>query len=85
MCCRAIVERCETRSEDGKRRLRMGQGRRVELMTKLAPFVYPTLRASETKSTVDNTLTVRVIQFRADEPKRIEAPAIEVLPEKAAI
>lgn len=72
-------------TEDGKRRLRMGQGRRVELMTKLAPFVYPTLRASETKSTVDNTLTVRVIQFRADEPKRIEAPAIEVLPEKAAI
>lgn len=60
--------------EDGTKRLRMGQGRRVEVMKSIAPFVYPTLRASESTNINDNRIQI-TIRHDWDEKKP------EVLPE----
>ena len=54
---------------DGKKRLRMGAGKKTEILCKLAPFMYPTLKSSEHREQKDMRIEVTIKSFTSTQQK----------------
>jgi hypothetical protein len=69
----------EPRMIDGKKRLIMGAGRKAEILCKLTPFMYPSLKSSEHREQKDLRIEVTVKQFGQNSQPR-ETITVDVPP-----
>lgn len=69
---------------DGVRRLRMGQGRKADILCKLAPFMYPTLKSSESREQKDYNFNI-TINDRRGSTKAIDVQAERLLPDTVEV
>lgn len=70
--------------EDGKKRLRVGLGKYLEVMAKVAPFVSPTLKGMEVKETRDYNFNITIESYREGEKDTENVITIPVEPLQVA-
>jgi len=69
----------------GKKRLRMAKRMQVDILKSIAPFMYPSLKATESKETKDWNINVAINYGGNKEPKKIEVQSTVVPPEDTPV